>query len=49
MARHGTAPNNDSLGHASPTLRRLAEVCVDAAQKSLSVLQALQSTELIGQ
>lgn len=49
MAGNGIAPNNDSLGHASPTLRRLAEVCVDAARKSLRVLQALQSTELIGQ
>ncbi|KAJ3544568.1 hypothetical protein NM208_g2983 [Fusarium decemcellulare] len=47
MARNIRDPESEAAANLSPTLRRLAEICVEAARKSLTILQALRSTELI--
>ena len=38
----------DALNEVSPTLRRLAEICVEAARKSLVILQELRKQEILG-
>ncbi|KAF4982675.1 hypothetical protein FDECE_17463 [Fusarium decemcellulare] len=47
MARNVRDRESEAAANLSPTLRRLAEICVEAARKSLTILQALRSTELI--
>lgn len=48
MARNVRDRESESAPNLSPTLRRLGEICIEAARKSLAILQALRNTELIG-
>ncbi|RSM09441.1 hypothetical protein CEP52_004071 [Fusarium oligoseptatum] len=47
MARNVRDRESEPAPNLSPTLRRLGEICVEAARKSLAILQALRNTELI--
>ncbi|KAH6886198.1 hypothetical protein B0T10DRAFT_530450 [Thelonectria olida] len=47
MARNVRERDADPTTNLTPTLRRLAEICVEAARKSLAILQMLRNTELI--
>ncbi|KAM5359267.1 hypothetical protein ACJZ2D_014615 [Fusarium nematophilum] len=47
MARNVRDREPEAAANVSPTLRRLGEICVEAARKSLAILQALRTTELI--
>ncbi|KAL2203566.1 hypothetical protein CC79DRAFT_1371616 [Sarocladium strictum] len=48
LARSSLSDKASSYESISPTLRRLADICVDAARKSLVILQGLQKQEIIG-
>ncbi|KAH8672931.1 hypothetical protein BGZ61DRAFT_427508 [Ilyonectria robusta] len=47
MARNVRERDAEPTTNLTPTLRRLAEICVEAARKSLAILQMLRNTELI--
>ncbi|KAL6884748.1 hypothetical protein GGI43DRAFT_419296 [Trichoderma evansii] len=47
MARSSGSDHNDSYQTMSPTLRRLADICVEAARKSLVILQGLRKQGII--
>lgn len=47
MARSSGSDDNDSYQTMSPTLRRLADICVEAARKSLVILQGLRKQGII--
>lgn len=49
MARNVRERDAEPTTNLTPTLRRLAEICVEAARKSLAILQMLRNTELIGE
>lgn len=49
MARKTHETETEAHGYPSPSLRRLAEVCVQAASKSLLILQELCERGIIGE
>ncbi|KAM0272166.1 hypothetical protein ACHAQH_008843 [Verticillium albo-atrum] len=48
MARNTRDQVSENTTGLSPALRRLGDICVEAARKSLVILQALHNAELIG-
>lgn len=49
MARGSFRRGSDLYTSMSPTLRLLADSCVEAARKSLAILHALRRRDLIGE
>lgn len=48
MARNSGDGDSEAFHDLSPSLRRLAEICVEAASKSLVILNELREKEIIG-
>lgn len=48
LARNSREKQGESQNEPSPTLKQLAEICVQAASKSLVILQHLREQDILG-
>ena len=49
MAKNSLGGEGEAFSGASPTKMQLAGICVEAARKSLVILQHLRKREILGQ
>jgi proline utilization trans-activator len=49
MAKDSRDGENEVIDEASPVQKQLAGICVEAARKSLVILQQLRNKEILGE